>query len=81
MGIFGPDNGEAGKSKDPVCGRVVVEALAIGPEDGAQGAVWFCSIGCQAAYQENQSKEREANEAHRPLRRAPSRVADQEVEA
>ena len=59
MGIFGERKDQAAKAKDPVCGMVVVEQHAFGLEESAEGAVWFCSVGCQALYQSQQSdKER-----------------------
>src|SRR5688572_12366359 len=57
MGILGARKADAGKSKDPVCGMVVVEEHAFGPEESAAGAVWFCSVGCQAQYQAERSGE------------------------
>jgi hypothetical protein len=42
------------QEKDPVCGLLVVVDMAVGPEKSADGEVWFCSVGCQAQYQEEQ---------------------------
>jgi YHS domain-containing protein len=51
MGIFGQRKADKTETKDPVCGMLVVEEFAVGPEESATGAVWFCSVGCQAKYQ------------------------------
>ena len=59
MGIMGTPKADRGKSKDPVCGMMVVEQFAFGPEDSGQGKVWFCSIGCQAQYQAEHAGEEE----------------------
>ena len=59
MGIFGERKDEAAKVKDPVCGLVIVEQNAVGPEESAAGAVWFCSVGCQAVYQAQAAEAKE----------------------
>lgn len=59
MGIFGQPKDEAAKVKDPVCGMVIVEEHAVGPEESAEGAVWFCSVGCQALYQSQHADAKE----------------------
>jgi hypothetical protein len=61
MGILG-DKQQAAKSKDPVCGMVVVEELAVGPEESATGKVWFCSVGCQAQYQAEHAEDADGKE-------------------
>lgn len=51
MGIFGRRKAPA-KTTDPVCGMVVVEGQAIGPDVIAGQAYWFCSAACQDEYHE-----------------------------
>lgn len=59
MGIFGERKDLAPKARDPVCGMVVVEEHAFGPEESEAGPVWFCSLGCQATYQADRAKAKE----------------------
>ena len=56
MGIFAERKRK--EARDPVCGMVVVEESAVGPEETAEGAVWFCSVGCQAQYQSERAEGR-----------------------
>jgi hypothetical protein len=61
MATAGARPGAKQQSRDPVCGMVVVQEEAIGPEESEEGPVWFCSLGCQAQYQAQQAeKPREA---------------------
>ncbi|MEA3166769.1 MAG: hypothetical protein QOJ26_1643 [Thermoplasmata archaeon] len=62
MGIFGPRRDKAAKSTDPVCGLVVVERHAVGPEESAAGAVWFCSTDCQVRYRALHPRQQEGVE-------------------
>ncbi|MHB1262596.1 MAG: hypothetical protein ACYC2H_12870 [Thermoplasmatota archaeon] len=63
MGIFGSRPQESAKAKDPVCGMTVVIDHAVGPEESAQGPVWFCSVGCQVQYQAEKESAGEGVEA------------------
>lgn len=50
MGIFGRK--KKAEMKDPVCGMVLVESSAIGPDVVAGETYYFCSTGCQDTYHE-----------------------------
>lgn len=61
MGIFGNRKEETGKPrqhKDPVCGMLVVEAEAVGPDTVQGEAYWFCSEGCQDTFHERKGTRR-----------------------
>lgn len=51
MGLFGRRK-PAAKTSDPVCGMVIVEGKAIGPDVIAGHAYYFCSTACQDEYHE-----------------------------
>jgi YHS domain-containing protein len=61
--MFGERKDLAAKTRDPVCGMVIVEQHAFGPEESADGKVWFCSVGCQALYQSQDSREGKEKES------------------
>jgi YHS domain-containing protein len=61
MGIFGnrkegkESKGRSGaQHKDPVCGMLVVEAEAVGPDTYHGEVYWFCGEGCQGTFQERE---------------------------
>jgi YHS domain-containing protein len=65
MAILGNAPKKARQEKDPVCGMMVVVDLAVGPEASPDGDVWFCSLGCQAQFQEEQEKKSRGAEGDR----------------
>lgn len=65
MAILGNAQKKARQEKDPVCGMLVVVDLAVGPETTAEGDVWFCSLGCQAQFQEEQESSQKGRERDR----------------
>lgn len=54
MGIFGRKDrpSRARQSKDPVCGMLVVETLAVGPETVGATTYYFCSTACHETFKE-----------------------------
>ena len=69
MAILGSAGNQRRQEKDPVCGRLVVVDLAFGPEKAEAGEVWFCSLGCQAQYQEEHDQEASVGTATPPRSR------------
>jgi len=64
MGLFGRKK-KAGQHTDPVCGMLVVETEAIGP-DTVNGAVYYyCSTECQNTFHERTGTRRKSRERRR----------------
>lgn len=75
MGIFGRSK-ETGDKRhtDPVCGMVVVEEKAVGP-DTVEGTVyWFCSASCQDTFHERKGLRRSRRDQERERREGKQKV-------
>lgn len=69
MGLFGRKGKEAKRHTDPVCGMVVVEGEAVGPDTIRGEAYWFCSAECQDQYQETSTGSRRSRRDQQRSRR------------
>lgn len=75
MGIFGRKSSKGRQHTDPVCGMVIVEEEAVGPDTVQGEAVWFCSAQCQETYRGRKGAGGSRRDADRARREAKQEVA------
>jgi YHS domain-containing protein len=75
MGLFGRRKSKGAEHEDPVCGMVVAEKRAVGPDTIRGEAYWFCSVGCQETYRERTGGRRSLRDQARERKERKQEVA------